>query len=298
MKKFFLIIGLLSLAGCNQATKDDSQLATDLRGEQDVIVAKIATQPVYRTELASYTQSRAQKELDTLNPEVQKSLFDEFMQLELLSQKAKKMGLQNNSEYRLQIHNLKKNLLAQALLKDYDEKNPVSDADIQAEYDKAKSEFEVPQIKARHILVATEKEALDIIAQLKKNTDFAELAKEKSTGPSGPNGGDLGWFSPTQMVKPFSDAVIAMKKGERSATPVKTQFGFHIILKEDEKIGEAPPLDNLRPRLEQQIKKDRLEAFIDEIRTELSTEELFNPQVATPTNPEVAEPTEKPAETK
>jgi peptidyl-prolyl cis-trans isomerase C len=214
-----------------------------------------------------------------MNADVQKQLFNEFIQLDALSRKAVTLGLDKSADYGLQVHNLKKNLLAQALLSDFEKDNPITDTDLQTEYDKAKPEFEVPQIKGRHILVKTEEEAEAIIVQLNKGADFAKLATEKSTGPSGPKGGDLGWFSPKQMVKPFADAISALEDGKISETPVQTQFGFHVIKKEGARVGEAPPLENLRPRIEQQIKQQRVEKYLDEIRKELAVEELFTPSV-------------------
>lgn len=281
MKKILLtsLTMILLLSACNQNKSGDTlALDTSFMGDKTV-VAKVAGKDVYKSEFASYTKTRTQQDLDSMNVEVQKQIFNEFIQLDALSRKAVVMGLDKSADFGLQVHNLKKNLLAQALLSDFEKSNPISDADLQAEYDKAKSEFVVPQIKGRHILVKTEDEAKAIIVQLNKGADFAKLATEKSTGPSGPKGGDLGWFSPKQMVKPFADAIIALEDGNVSKTPVQTQFGFHVIKKEGERVGEAPPLENLRPRIEQTIKQQRVEKYLEEIRKELAVEELFTPQV-------------------
>ena len=269
-----LILVLLLITACSQKPADVLELSESLKGDQKE-VATVAGTKVYQSELSSYAKSRTQQEFSEMNNEVQKNLFSEFLQLETLSRKAVAIGLKNTDEFGLQVHNLKKNLLAQALLTQLEEKNPVTEAEINAEYETAKKEFQVPQIKASHILLKTEDEAKAIIAQLNKKADFVKLAKEKSTGPSGPNGGDLGWFSPSQMVKPFADAAIAMEKGTFSKTPTQTQFGWHVIKKDDERIGEAPALENLRPRIEQKLKQQRLEKYLADLKNELMVTEIF-----------------------
>ena len=267
-----LSVSLLIACGQNQHKLDlDKTVTADQK-----IVMSLSNHKVFKNEFASYVKSRTQQDLAEMNPEVQKNLFAEFVQLELLSRKAVNSGLNKTKEFALQTHNLKKNLLAQALLKKFEQDNPIKDIDIAAQYEIAKAEFEIPQLKARHILLKTAAEAQALIEQLnKEKTDFAELAKEKSIGPSGPNGGDLNWFSPAQMFPRFSDAAIKLEIGSFSQAPVETQAGFHIILKEDERIGSAPPVENLRPRLEQKIKQDRLEKYIQEIRIELQIQESF-----------------------
>lgn len=276
MKKVFLL-SLLSaslLIACGQ-NQDKLELDKAVSIDQELVIS-LSNHKVYKNEFASYVKSRTQQDLEKMNPEVQKTLFAEFVQLELLSRKAVNSGLNKTKEYALQTHNLKKNLLAQALLKQFEQDNPISEVDIAAQYEIAKTEFEIPQLKARHILLKTAAEAQTLIDLLNiGKSDFAELAKEKSIGPSGPNGGDLNWFSPAQMFPNFSAAAIELETGSFSQVPVETQAGFHIILKENERIGSAPPLENLRPRLEQKIKQDRLEKYMQELRIELQIQESF-----------------------
>jgi peptidyl-prolyl cis-trans isomerase C len=125
------------------------------------------------------------------------------------------------------------------------------------------SETTGEQYKARHILVASEDEAKAIIQQLSSSkTDFAELAKEKSTGPSGPQGGDLGWFSSDSMVKPFSDAVMALENGKITETPVQTQFGWHVILREESKPNTPPPFAEVTERLRPRLEQDKFQAYL------------------------------------
>lgn len=138
----------------------------------------------------------------------------------------------------------------------------VTDEALQTAYDAAYANAEPSQeYNASHILVASEEEAQDLITKLEGGADFAALAKEFSTGPSGPNGGELGWFGPGMMVKPFEDAVIALDKGAVSA-PVQTQFGWHVVKLNDERMVGAPALDEVRAELAAQIENDAVEAAV------------------------------------
>ena len=142
----------------------------------------------------------------------------------------------------------------------------ISDDEIQAEYDQQTALAPGQQYKARHILVETQGEATAIIEELNGGADFETLARERSTGPSGPNGGDLGWFSPDQMVALFSAAVQAMEDGAYSSEPVQTDFGWHVILREESRASVPPPLDSVRDTVRQAIQQRRFQAYLEEIR--------------------------------
>ncbi len=157
----------------------------------------------------------------------------------------------------------RRKLLVNAYLADFMKKNPVSEADKKAAYEDYKKELGDKEFNARHILVKTEAEAKDIIAQLNKGTDFAKLAKEKSLDPgSKEKGGDLGWFSPAGMVKPFSDATTALKKGALTSTPVQTQFGWHVIKLIDTRATQVPPYDKVEDGLERTLQQRKLEKMM------------------------------------
>ncbi|WP_298294880.1 peptidylprolyl isomerase [uncultured Litoreibacter sp.] len=141
----------------------------------------------------------------------------------------------------------------------------VSDADLQATYDAQFGNIEPEQeFNAAHILVETEEEAKELIELLNKGADFAELAQEKSTGPSGPSGGALGWFGKGQMVPPFEAAVIALEDGGVSE-PVQTQFGWHVVKRNESRTKNAPSLDEMRADLIEQIRGNKLQEKIDQI---------------------------------
>jgi peptidyl-prolyl cis-trans isomerase C len=141
----------------------------------------------------------------------------------------------------------------------------VTEESIQAAYDAEFGNFEgEDEFDASHILVATEEEAKEIKTLLDDGGDFAETAKEKSTGPSGPNGGSLGWFGKGQMVPEFENAVVSLEKGQIS-DPVQTQFGWHLIILNDTRKSEAPGLDAVREQLAQSLQQDAIQAKIDEL---------------------------------
>jgi peptidyl-prolyl cis-trans isomerase C len=129
------------------------------------------------------------------------------------------------------------------------------------------------QFKARHILVDTQAAAADLITQLDDGADFAELAKEHSTGPTGPNGGDLGWFAPDQMVQPFSQAVAALEDGAHTAEPVQTQFGWHVILREDSRENQPPTLESVRDAIVQRVEQAKFAAYLETLRAEYNSQD-------------------------
>lgn len=172
-----------------------------------------------------------------------------------------------------QIEMQARGVLAQAVVQDFFAKNPGTEEEILAEYEVQMELAPKLQFKARHILVESQAAAMDLIAQLKEGADFVELAKEHSTGPTGPDGGDLGWFSPETMVKPFSDALSTMQDGEFSPEPVQTQFGWHVILRESSRAAEPPPLESVRESIEQAVAQKKLQAYLEKLRAEYAAAE-------------------------
>ncbi len=180
--------------------------------------------------------------------------------------------LADNAEIKAAMEVDNARLLARAVIRDFLDKVKISDAEIKKAYDAQYAHAKPKEYKARHILLKTEDEAKAVIAQLDKGADFAKLAKEKSTGPSGRNGGDLGWFTPETMVKPFAEAVKALKDGAYSKQPVKTQFGWHVILREKSRDLPVPTLAEARPKLVKKLKTNKLSAYIRSLRDKADIE--------------------------
>ncbi|MGN6388788.1 MAG: peptidylprolyl isomerase [Burkholderiaceae bacterium] len=200
------------------------------------------------------------------SPELRKMIKDELINREILVQEADKRGLTNTPEVKNQVDIARQSIVIRALIGDYLKKNPVTDAEIQAEYDRFKAQAGDKEYHARHILVPTEEEAKAIIAKLKNGAKFEDLAKQSKDPGSAANGGDLDWASPASFVKPFADALTSLKKGEITQEPVKTQFGYHVIQLEDTRPAKVPTLDEVKPQIVQNLQQKKLQAFQDELR--------------------------------
>jgi len=196
----------------------------------------------------------------------QNAMIEELINRELIYQDANKKGIDKKPSVVAEINSQRVNIIASAMLKEESSKTTISDADLKKEYDRYISKNKGKEYKARHILLENETDAKAIIAELDKGADFATLAKERSTGPSGEVGGDLGWFKPGAMVKPFTVAVEALQDGKYSKSPVKTQFGWHVILREQTRDVAAPPYDSLKEQIRMRLQNKSVENYIASLR--------------------------------
>ena len=188
--------------------------------------------------------AQAVKQGQPQSPELEAQVRDEVVLREMFQQEAEKRGLAASAEYKSQMEFARQSILIRELFADYQKKNPVSDADTRAEYEKFKAQSAGTEVRARHILVEKEDEAKALITQIKGGMSFEELAKKNSKDPgSGANGGDLDFANPNSYVPEFSQALLKLKKGEMTETPVKSQFGYHIIRYEDSRPAQFPEYD-------------------------------------------------------
>ena len=225
----------------------------------------------------------SKKTLETLEKEIsersqgqkfpQEQLLEELIQRELLIQQAKDKKLDNSPEVVERLTTIKNSLLSQAALQDYLKNNPVSEEEIKSEYDLQMSKMN-EEFKARHILVKTEDEAKKLIAELEKGADFATLAKKHSQDQA--PGGDLGWFTADRMVPEFSQAVVLLTNGQFTKTPVKTQFGYHVILREDSKKLTPPPLESIKEQFRPYLQRQKAQKFIEGLRSSAKVEILLS----------------------
>ena len=213
-----------------------------------------------------YMQTRMQKAAAEATPAERDAVLQELTDIYLLTTQPKAKELENDPTIKAQIELQARGVLAQAVATDYLSSNPATDDEILTEYQNQITMSPALQYKARHILVETQGLASDLIQQLNDGADFVELAKEHSTGPTGPNGGDLGWFSPEQMVKPFSDAVSALDDGSHTAEPVQTQYGWHVILREESRDNQPPTLESVRDVIKQRVEQTKLRGYIENLR--------------------------------
>jgi len=224
-------------------------------------------------------QSTAQGQPDS--PDLRKNIIDQLAMQLLIAKQAVAKGLDKTPEIADQIDLTRQSILANAFVQDYLKNTPVSDDMLKAEYEKIKSQMTGNEYQARHILVAKEGEAKGIIAKLKKDPKaFAALAREKSKDPGAKaNGGELGWFDPQGMVPEFGAAVAKLEKGKFTEEPVKSQFGYHVILLEDTRAKTVPPLDQVKAELKQQVQQQNLKKLFDDMKAKAKIEIV---QVAAP----------------
>lgn len=267
-KSRVLIIGaasVLALIGCT--AKDTSKSAVVVPAAGDTVAANVNGTPIYASTVDMMVKERtAQGQPDS--PELRKAIIENLAMQMLVAAEATKKGLDKAPETVRQMDMVRQSILANAFVQDYLKNNALTDAQLKAEYDKINAKAGGNEYKARHILVATEAEAKDIIAKLKKDIkQFEALAKAKSMDPgSKVNGGDLGWFNPAGMVPEFGAAVAKLEKGKFSEEPVKSQFGYHVILLEDSKPITPPPLEQVKEQLKQQVQRQNLKTFFDEMK--------------------------------
>jgi peptidyl-prolyl cis-trans isomerase C len=243
-------------------------------------IAIVNGKPVPKTRvdaLLKQVNAQAAAQGQQLPPDLDQRVRDKVVLDEIFLQEAEKRGLAATPEYKTQMEQARAGLLVQALFADYTKKNPVSDAEIQAEYDKFKAQASGTEYRARHILVEKEEEAVVLVKQIKGGAKFEDLAKKnsKDTG-SGQNGGDLDFAAPGAYVPEFSQAMVKLKKGEITETPVKTQFGWHIIRLEDTRDAKFPPLEEVKPQIQQRLGQQKLAAFRDEVRAKAKTDYKFS----------------------
>jgi peptidyl-prolyl cis-trans isomerase C len=208
-----------------------------------------------------------------VTPELSAQIKDEVIAREIFMQEAARRGLEGSDDFKTQMELARQTILIRELFSDFQAKNPVTDADAKAEYDKFVAANAGKEYRARHILVAKEEEAKAIIASLKKGAKFEDLAKKQSKDPgSGANGGDLDWANAKSYVPEFSEAMVKLSKGQTTQAPVKSQFGFHVIRLDDVREAQMPKFEEVKAQIQQQMQQERLSKFQDELRTKAKVE--------------------------
>ena len=207
------------------------------------------------------------------NEQMRAAVREELINREVIAQEAQRVGMANNAEVKAQLDIVRQEVIVGAYLRDYARKNPVTEAEIQKEYDRAKAQHGDKEYKARHILVETEDQAKSLIAELKKGAKFDDLASKnsKDTG-SAQRGGDLDWNVPGTFDKMFSDAMVKLEKGKYSDAPVKTRFGFHIIQLDDVRPAKFAALGEVRPRIQQMLVQNKIDELIKGLRAKAKVE--------------------------
>jgi peptidyl-prolyl cis-trans isomerase C len=212
----------------------------------------------------------AQGQKDT--PELRNAVREELVRREILAQAAQKKGLDKKPEIQGQMDLARQGVLIGAYLNEYVHAHPVTDEAIKKEYDTIRATLGDKEYKARHILVDNEDQAKSIIEKLKKGEKFEDLAKESKDPGSKDRGGELGWATPSSYVKPFSDAMVGLEKGKFTETPVKSDFGYHVIMLDDVRELKAPALDDVKGQIAQRLQQKMVEQHIAELRSKAKVE--------------------------
>ncbi|HSU75721.1 MAG TPA: peptidylprolyl isomerase [Burkholderiales bacterium] len=208
------------------------------------------------------------------NAQTRQMLKEELVNREVVAQEAQRSGMGKKPEVQTQLDMARQEILVSAYLRDWVQKHPVSDDEVQKEYDKAKAQTGDKEYRARHILVESEDEAKSLIGQLKKGASFSELAQKNSKDPgSKERGGDLDWNVPAAFDKTFSDAMVGLDKGKFTEAPVHTRFGYHIIQLDDVRQTHFPALAEVKPRIQQQITQQKIEELVRGLRAKAKVEE-------------------------
>ncbi len=198
--------------------------------------------------------------------ELRKMVREELVRREILAQESQKKGFDKKPEVKFQMDMASQNVLINAYMGDFVRSHPISEEILKKEYDTIKLQLGDKEYKARHILVEKEADATEIIAKLKKGEKFEDLAKQSKDPGSRERGGDLGWAAPSNYVKPFSDAMSKLEKGKYTEKPVKSDFGYHVILLDDTRDLKLPALEEAKPQLTQRLQQQLVEKHIGELR--------------------------------
>jgi peptidyl-prolyl cis-trans isomerase C len=227
--------------------------------------------------LLQQVTKQAQSQGQQVPPDTDRQVKDEVVLREIFVQEAERRGLPAGSEYKAQMELARQSILIRELFTDFQKKNPVTDTDIQAEYDKFKAQASSEkEYRVRHILVEKEEDAKAITAQLKGGGNFEEIAKKSSKDPgSAAKGGELDWAGANSYVPEFSQAMVKLQKGQTTDAPVKSQFGWHILKLEDVREAQFPPLAEVKPQITQRLQQQKLASFRDELQKKAKTDYKF-----------------------
>lgn len=273
LRKFTEILGssvavAALVIGLGAAQAQDADVSPNL----DKPVAKVGQSVITEADLAYAAQDYAQQLQRVPPTEWRTVLTDVLVEMNLLAEAGAAEKLQETDDFKRLMAFERTRALRNAYFQKFVQ-STVTDSEVKAAYEEKFADFQgTAELNAAHILVEKEEEARDIIKQLEGGADFAELAKEKSTGPSGPNGGDLGFFGKGQMVPEFEQAAFGLKQGEFTKEPVKTQFGYHVILNKEARSQEAPAFEAAEGQIRQDLVLAKFRVVLEELKAKNTVE--------------------------
>lgn len=237
---------------------------------QNVAIVNGKAVPLARVEALAQQVAASGRPVDDT---VRAQLKEEVVLREIFMQEAQKRGVGATDEFKTQMELARQTIMIRTLFADHQKKNPITDAAIQAEYDKFVAANGGKEFRARHVLVETEDEAKAIVKAIKGGAKFEDIAKKQSKDPgSGANGGDLDWAAAASYVPEFSEAMIKLDKGQMTEVPVKSQFGWHVIRVDDVRQAKLPSLEEVKPQVLQQMQQQQLSEYQRNLREKAKVE--------------------------
>jgi peptidyl-prolyl cis-trans isomerase C len=271
LKPHSLVLVLLALALPGLASAQDAKknVAKPDAGKAVAVVNGTKIPQVRAQALIAEQKNQGTAESD----ELRKQVREELIRRELLAQEARKKGLDKKPEIQGQMDLARDAILVRAYLQDYVNVHPISDESLRKEYEQIVQNLGSKEYKARHVLVEKEDEAKAVVEKLKKGEKIEDIAKAQSKDPgSKENGGELGWAPPSSYVKPFAEALKALEKGKYTEVPVKTDFGYHVILLEDVRDMKLPTFEEAKPGLQQRMQQAQVQSHILDLRKKAKVE--------------------------
>lgn len=269
----FVVIAALALGACQKIQQAAAPAGTTPPQGAPAPAAIVNGEPIPRSVFDLAARDAAQRvHAQELNSDQKNEILDQLVRAQLAAGEAVKNGLDKDAEVSAQLALLRIEVLASAEQKKFIKEIEPTDAELHTEYDADVAQMDKTEYKARHILVQNKEQAEQVIKRLKAGAKFEDLAKAQSIDPSKNNGGELGWFTAARMVKPFSDAVKGLKKGEYTQEPVQTQFGWHVIQLEDTREVTPPPFDQVKARLADNIRLRKWKEHIDGLQKDAKIE--------------------------
>jgi peptidyl-prolyl cis-trans isomerase C len=253
------------VSACGKGQQAAAPTVTDAPTAAPVAIVNGTSIP--RTDYDAFLKNLLQgKPATDLTPDQKNQVLDELITMQLVSTQAVKDGLDKDPDVAANLDVLRMRILSDAESQKFLKGKEPTDAELHAEYDSAIAAMDKTEYHARHILVPTKEKADQLIKKIKGGAKFEDVAKAESTDNSKANGGDLGWFTLARMVKPFSDAVKTLKKGEITPDPVQTQYGWHIIKLEDTRDVAPPPFDQVKAQVMKGVMQKKLLAYVDDLK--------------------------------
>jgi len=262
-----MTLALPAAAQTTSATPETKPAAQAAIDPATTVVATVDGEKIYLSEILLQIQQLPQQYQQAPMEQIYPPMLDRVIDSRLIAKAAREAGIQDRADVKERVEQAESGIISEVYMTEKVKETVGEDA-LRKRYEESikDSAEQGEEVKARHILVASEEDAKAIIEELKKGADFAELAAEKSTGPSGTSGGDLGYFTAEAMVPEFSEAAFALKPGEITEAPVQTQFGWHVIKVEDRRAVQPPSFEQMQPQLAQEMTREILTKAIEELR--------------------------------